>query len=147
MKARYAHTNIVARDWKRLGRFYEEVFGCVFVPPERDHHGDWADALTRVPGARVRGGHWRLPGVEGVTLEIFSYNVAEAAPVPAINRPGLAHLAFEVEDVPAAREAVLKAGGRDYGALVTRAVPGAGTITLVYMTDPEGNIIELQKWS
>jgi catechol-2,3-dioxygenase len=25
-------------------------------------------------------------------------------------------------------------------------VAGAGTITFVYLTDPEGNILELQRW-
>ena len=32
------------------------------------------------------------------------------------------------------------------GDLVTLDIPGAGRLTLVYMTDPEGNIIELQRW-
>jgi predicted enzyme related to lactoylglutathione lyase len=149
VKARYAHTNIVARDWKRVARFYEEVFGCVFVPPERDLHGPHTDALTRLTGARVRGGHFRLPGHgdRGPTLEIFEYNQAAAGETPAINRPGLAHLAFEVDDVAAASRAVLEAGGRAYGETITFPIPKAGTITVVYMTDPEGNIVELQHWS
>jgi catechol-2,3-dioxygenase len=29
---------------------------------------------------------------------------------------------------------------------VTIDIKGAGRLTLIYMTDPEGNIIELQKW-
>ena len=37
-------------------------------------------------------------------------------------------------------------GGRDVGKLVTLDIAGAGKLTLIYMTDPEGNIIELQKW-
>ncbi len=149
LKARYAHTNVVARDWRGLARFYEEVFGCVFIPPERNARGPWADDVTGISGVHVRGGHLRLPGWgdAGPTLEIFEYNKPAEGPEPAVNRPGLAHLAFVVDDVAAAREAVLRAGGRDYGKLVTTEVPGAGTITLVYMADPEGNIIELQKWS
>ena len=147
--ARYAHTNLVARDWRALVRFYEEVFGCVFLPPERDHHGPWVEDVTGVAGARVRGGHLRLPGYGegGPTLEVFQYDRPEKGPPPAVNRPGLAHLAFEVEDVEAARREVLRAGGRDYGKTATVKVPGKGTITLVYMTDPEGNIVELQRWS
>lgn len=149
LAARYGHTNIVARDWRALARFYQDVFGCTPVPPERDHQGAWVADLTGVPGARVSGVHLRLPGHgdHGPTLEIFGYNHIAEGPPPAINRPGLAHLAFQVDDVPAAREEVLKAGGRDYGKLITTKVPGAGTITLIYMTDPEGNIIELQRWT
>jgi len=33
------------------------------------------------------------------------------------------------------------------GDLVTAEIAGAGNITFVYMTDPEGNIIELQNWA
>ena len=39
--ARYVHTNLIARDWRELARFYVEVFGCELVPPERD---------SRIPG-------------------------------------------------------------------------------------------------
>ena len=44
------------------------------------------------------------------------------------------------------REEILKWGGRDYGKLATIDIPGAGRLTLIYMTDPEGNIVELQRW-
>ena len=37
--ARYAHTNLVARDWRALAAFYTDLFGCRFVPPERDDAG------------------------------------------------------------------------------------------------------------
>jgi len=101
-----------------------------------------------VPGAEVRGVHLRLPGYgdDGPTLEIFQYNIAQKRLETAINRPGLAHLAFEVDDVEAARDEVITAGGECVGELVTVGIPDAGRIMFVYMTDPEGNIIELQKW-
>lgn len=147
MKAKYKHTNIVARDWRKLAAFYEWVFGCEPVPPERAAVGEWVERCTGVPGAEVHGFHLRLPGYgdDGPTLEIFQYNKMKKRPQTAINRPGLAHLAFEVEDVDAAREQVLAAGGYCVGELVTVDIP-AGTITFIYVTDPEGNIIELQKW-
>jgi catechol 2,3-dioxygenase-like lactoylglutathione lyase family enzyme len=63
-----------------------------------------------------------------------------------IHRTGFGHLAFQVEDVESARQAVLAAGGGQYGDLVSVPVQGAGTVTFVYVTDPEGNIIELQRW-
>ena len=37
MKAKYKHTNIVARDWQKLAEFYEDVFGCARLLPERHH--------------------------------------------------------------------------------------------------------------
>jgi hypothetical protein len=39
MDARYGHTNLVARDWRRLAGFYVDPFGCVPVPPERAYPG------------------------------------------------------------------------------------------------------------
>jgi len=39
MKAPYKHTNIIAKDWERLAKFYEDAFGCVRVPPERHLSG------------------------------------------------------------------------------------------------------------
>lgn len=149
VKAKFVHTNLVAKDWKKLAKFYEEVFGCIPVPPERNLSGQWLEDCTGVPEVRIHGVHLRLPGYsdEGPTLEVFQYNEEEERPKTAVNRPGFAHIAFAVDDVEAAREAVLAAGGGEYGQLVTVEISGAGKITVVYLTDPEGNIIELQHWS
>jgi predicted enzyme related to lactoylglutathione lyase len=149
MRARYRHTNIVAEDWRKLADFYERVLGCTPVPPERASSAEWVEKCTAVPGAGIRGIHLRLPGCgeDGPTLEIFEYNKAKNRLETAINRPGFAHMAFEVDDVEAARDEVLAAAGACVGDLVKVEIAGAGTITFVYMTDPEGNIIELQKWA
>ena len=150
--ARYGHTNVIARDWRRLASFYETVFGCSPVPPERDYSGDLAERGTGVPDAAFRGVHLRLPGhgAEGPTLEIYSYaaNVDPAA-APAANRVGWGHIAFMVDDVASARSAVLEAGGRPLpGAeVVTTRTADGRRVTWCYLADPEGNLIELQSWS
>ncbi len=149
MIRKYTHTSLVAADWRRLADFYTRVLGCEPLPPERDLSGSWLEAGTGVPEARIRGVHLLLPGhgKDGPTLEIFQYDQPAAGQAPAVNRPGLAHLAFAVDDVATAREAVLAAGGREVGELVTADIPGRGSITFAYVTDPEGNILELQRWS
>jgi predicted enzyme related to lactoylglutathione lyase len=149
INARYVHTNLIAQDWRGLARFYEQVFGCIPVPPERDLTGPWLDEATAVPDAHIRGLHLRLPGYgeQGPTLEIFQYNHLEQKPETAVNRPGFGHIAFAVDDVEAARAAVLAAGGSEVGKVVSLAIPGAGAVTFVYLTDPEGNVIELQCWT
>ncbi|MFC1858804.1 VOC family protein [Thermodesulfobacteriota bacterium] len=150
VKARFVHTNLVARDWKRLAAFYERVFGCVRVPPERNLSGEWLERATRISGAQIQGIHLRLPGSgneKGPTLEIFQYNHAQPSQEPALNRPGFAHIAFAVEDVAAATDAVIATGGSVVGDHVTVEIPAAGIITFVYAADPEGNVIELQQWA
>jgi predicted enzyme related to lactoylglutathione lyase len=139
---------LVARDWKRLAEFYQRVFDCVPVSSERDHHGAKFEALTARRAAHARGRHLRLPGhgESGPTLEIFEFEHGEEVLRPEIARPGFAHIAFEVPDVQKKREEVMTAGGRDYGEIVTIDIPGAGRLTLCYICDPEGNIIELQTW-
>ncbi len=148
MPIRYAHTNIICADWRKIARFYQDVFKCVFVPPERDQRGEWLARGTGVPGAALQGVHLRLPGYgdDGPTLEIYSYENMLDKPEPAANRQGFGHLAFEVDDVAATLEMVMANGGRLIGEVITREVPGAGTITFAYAADPEGNILEIQKW-
>jgi predicted enzyme related to lactoylglutathione lyase len=149
IQARYAHTNLVAHDWKRLADFYTEAFGCEPMPPERKLSGEWLARGTGVPGARLQGIHLRLPGHgdKGPTLEIFQYHEARERLEPAANRPGFGHIAFVVDDVEAAQEKVMAAGGGALGEIASAEVEGAGLVTFTYVTDPEGNIVELQHWS
>jgi predicted enzyme related to lactoylglutathione lyase len=149
INARYVHTNLIACDWQALAGFYQDVLGCVPVPPERDLAGPDLETGTGIPGAHLRGLHLRLPGCgdQGPTLEIFSYNLLADRPPTAVNRPGFGHIAFSVNEVASAREAVLAAGGKPVGQVVTLAMPGGARVTWCYVTDPEGNVIELQSWS
>jgi len=149
MQAKYVHTNLIARDWKKLADFYTNVFGCSFVPPERDYQGDELDAGTGLKGAHMTGVHLRLPGYDGngPTLEIYHYNQLDYGPIPAVNRPGFGHIAFEVDDVQEAQNIVKANGGGIIGEIVTLTTKVGTKVTWCYMTDPEGNIIELQSWS
>jgi catechol 2,3-dioxygenase-like lactoylglutathione lyase family enzyme len=147
--ARYGHTNLIADDWRRLADFYERVFGCEPVPPERDYAGSDLERGTGVPGAALRGIHLRLPGwgSEGPTLEIYSYSDQVNGGERRANRTGWGHIAFGVDDVADARRAVLDAGGGTVGDVVTLETSDSRRVTWCYVTDPEGNIVELQSWS
>lgn len=110
MKIKYAHTNIIAKDWISLSAFYQRVFGCKPVPPRRDIKGEWIDKLTNMKDVHITGEHLSLPGYEEFlpTLEIFSYNTKDNTNPKGINTAGLAHLAFEVEDVESLLEFLIK---------------------------------------
>jgi len=149
IRAKYVHTNLIARDWKRLVRFYCEVFSCEPKGPERDLSDTWLDRVNAVPNAHIRGVHLRLPGFDhdDPTLEIFSYDQPIERDLPRANECGFAHIAFAVDDVDEALQAVIAAGGGAVGEIASAKVDGVGLLRVVYARDPEGNIVELQKWS
>jgi len=143
---RFAHVNLIAKDWRRLAAFYESVFDCKRVPPERDLSGQWLDKATGVDGAKITGIHMRLPGGgdAGPTLEIFQYDNGPEIRTITPHTPGFAHIAFAVDNVAETAKGVFRDGGRPVGELTMRQIAGVGLLTMWYVSDPEGNIIELQ---
>lgn len=148
MNVVYGHTNVISRDWKRLAQFYVDVFQCSPKPPERDLAGRWLDDLTAIDKVEIRGIHLTLPGFgpSGPTLEIFEYGANKTNRDKAINAEGFGHIAFAVDDVEECLRRVLERGGSVVGEVVHGDVAGVGPIHMVYARDPEGNIVEIQKW-
>jgi glyoxylase I family protein len=147
MGARLNHANIVAHDPERLGTFYVEVFGCVRFGPDRHLSGDYLERGMGLPGARVDGFFLRFPGHgdDGPALEIFS--LAELQPgTSVVNRPGLMHLCFNVDDIHETVRRILAGGGRLQGEIVEAEVKGVGTASFVNTRDPEDNVVELLQW-
>jgi predicted enzyme related to lactoylglutathione lyase len=147
MNARFKHINIIAADWDALAKFYEEVFGCVRIPPESRISDPWLAKGTGVPGAGLRGLKLTLPGCDagGPLLEIFQFDEEEQNPPAKANRHGFGHLAFEVEDVKGALKEVIAHGGADLGEVTTHT-DARGAFTFVFATDSEGNALELTNW-
>ena len=145
---RYAHTNLIAKDVSRMISFYRDVFGCRSIGQTRDLSGEWVDRLTGIPGAHLFGEHLALPGFDegGPTLEIFGYDAVLSHTAGAVNASGFTHIAFAVDDVAEKLQQLLAYGGGQIGELVESHYADGRTITVVYATDPEGNIIELQSW-
>ena len=145
---KFVHTNIIAKDWKKLSRFYQNVFGCKPVEFQRDLSGEWLEQLTGIKDVRLVGEHLALPGYDGElpTLEIFSYNeITQENEVP-INRTGIRHIAFEVEDIDSVLQKALQEGAEQLGEKVTKEYPNNTIAAFLYIRDIEGNIIELQNW-
>lgn len=145
---RYVHTNIIAKNASKLINFYKTVFHCKSINETRDLRGEWLDRLTGLNEAHIIGEHLLLPGYgkDHPTLEIFSYDTLKETTFAEINRPGIAHIAFEVDDVEATLKEIISAGGSSVGELVTAPYPDGLEAVFVYAKDPEGNIIELQSW-
>ncbi len=145
---RYVHTNIIAQNVDKLIDFYKTVLHCKSIGETRDLKGEWLDRLTGLNGAHIIGEHLLLPGYgdDHPTLEIFSYDMLKETVPAEINRPGIAHLSFEVDDVEKTLKEIICAGGKSVGELVTAPYPDGLEAVFVYAQDPEGNIIELQSW-
>ena len=144
---RYVHTNIISGDWKKLSKFYIEVFGCKLVPPVRKQEGQWLERGTGLNDAKLEGAHLLLPGwgEDGPTLEIHQYSVIESQNAINPNRRGYAHIAFEVDDLEDTLNRIINAGGSANGEISHCIIEGKGEISFVYTRDPEGNLIEIQK--
>ena len=149
VEMKFAHTNIVCRDWKQLSTFYVKTFHCEVIPPIRKQSGEWLESGTGLKGASLEGVHLLLPGhgKSGPTLEIYQYRTFEDQAEIAPNKRGIGHIAFEVDDVLATLADVVENGGSEFGSTTKRRVEGVGEITFTYCRDPEGNLIELQRWT
>ncbi|MDO5520864.1 MAG: VOC family protein [bacterium] len=146
---RYVHTNIIAKDVANLIAFYKQVFRCRSIGETRNLQGEWLDKMTSLNHTHITGEHLLLPGYEDEhpTLEIFSYDEMKSRMPAEINRLGITHIAFEVDNVEETLAKVIEHGGKAYGELVKADYPNDMEAIFVYAQDPEGNIIELQSWS
>lgn len=149
MNIKYVHTNLIAKDWKKLSKFYIDVFDCIPLYPERDLSGEWIEKMTNICSVRLRGIHLSLPGYEnGPTLEIFEYDPNNLRSSDSqINQQGFGHIAFHVDVVEDLVDKLIKNGGKMLSKIIHKDYEGIGLLTAVYAQDPEGNFIEIQNWS
>jgi len=144
----YSHTNLIAKDVEKIIAFYTNVLGCRSIGQKRDLSGSWVDRLTGIPGAHIFGEHLLLPSYDqgGPTLEVFGYDTVISHTAPGVNASGFTHIAFAVDSVADTLKTVLAHGGGQIGELVETRYADGRVLTVVYATDPEGNILELQSW-
>lgn len=142
MLVRFDQVKILAGDLDSLVGFYEEALGCVTVVPPLATDNIVARGAG-VPEATVTLAALRLPGrgKHGPVLELYS--VEGEVPEEWDYRPGNGQLAFEVDDLEAAIGKVISAGGSSLGEVVEWEAPSGSVARFIYLSDPEGNIIDL----
>jgi len=145
---KYIHTNLTVEDLEGISEFYQKVFGCIPVRSPDDLDGQWVEDITAVKNAAIRYVHLTLPGYgpEGPELELIQYRNEVSHPEKISNCSGYGHIAFSVDDVQDVLQKIVQEGGGVIGEVVKTEVPNRGVLTEVYVTDPEGNIIELQHY-
>ncbi|MGP1256503.1 MAG: VOC family protein [Kiloniellales bacterium] len=141
---RFTHVSMVARDADKLAGFYKKMFGCKGRRPPRTLSGEKVSRGNGLPNSEIYSVWLTLPGVEGPFLEILEYSDTLDRPTPSVNAPGYGHISFEVEDIRAMFSTVIQAGGQPLGE-ITDLGSTETPFLVVYMRDPEGNVIELEQ--
>lgn len=141
---RFLHVSVTARDADALSGFYREALGFTERRPPKRLRGEAVSRGNGLPNSDIYAIWLNLPDEHGPFLEIMEYIEAAERSLPAVNEPGYAHLAFEVRDLQATIEKVLRSGGSMQGEVTNFATQQQPHL-IVYVRDPEGNILELEQ--
>lgn len=124
---------LATSDPERLARFYQDAFGCEVIRP-----------LTKLESPAWRGVGasdslisiliMSLPGEANMSLELITGTGLGT---------GSGILTFYVDDLEAAVEKVIAAGGSHRGEVVEFMAAIGSPFRFVFMMDPEGNVVDL----
>jgi lactoylglutathione lyase len=141
---RLSHAGICVSDLERSLRFYCGALG--FRPAEVYEVGEEFGRLMELDGVRLRSQFIDSEG--GVRLELlyFASPVADGMRTRRpLNRYGLSHLSFHVDDVGTVAEKIRRFGGEVHDHTRTTVGKDGGAPDFVYCSDPDGTRIELMK--
>lgn len=139
-----AHINLVARDAKRLAAFYVDVFGCKPLRELRILSGELVGRGNGLPNCEICSIWLKLPGTESPFLEIHQHKITHDRNEPRVNEPGFGHLSFQMEDIGSILAKIIEVGGSRIGEIVNFGTADRPFL-IVYVRDPEGNILELEQ--
>jgi catechol 2,3-dioxygenase-like lactoylglutathione lyase family enzyme len=135
----FVHIGLVVEDLDETVRFLAAL-GLDCGKPGT-FSGEWIDRIIGLENVTVEVVMARGPDgsdvFEVVRFQSPSAGAQEAA--PAANRPGLRHIAFQVDDVRGVVDRVREAGWKTVGEIVDFQ----STFLLCYVRGPEGLIVEL----
>ena len=138
------HISLTAKDADRLSAFYRSVFGCHDIRPPMMLSGDRVSKGNGLPNAQIYAIWLAFPSAADPFLEILQYTQTENRPLPRVNEPGFGHIAFEVANLQETLTAILDNGGSLQGE-ITNFGTEASPYLIIYVRDPEGNILELEQ--
>jgi catechol 2,3-dioxygenase-like lactoylglutathione lyase family enzyme len=139
-KLRVSHIGICVSDWRRSLRFYHDVLGFRYVH-EIERSGEPSSTLLQLEAVDFRALYLER---EGVRIELLHYeqpgHTHGEIPRP-MNQLGLTHLSLRVDDLDALLRELAEA---EVDVLEpTRIDVAPAKVKAVFITDPDGTLIEL----
>jgi catechol 2,3-dioxygenase-like lactoylglutathione lyase family enzyme len=136
------HVGFTVKSLERSTEFYRDILGMEEVfsyNPQAAYIG----TLTGYPKVNLKSRILRLPGVE-LFLELLEYSEIKSVKIDHGNgNPGIAHIAFYVDDLDSMYEKLSLLGVESVSLPVVPTMgPNRGG-KAVYMVDPDGYRIEL----
>jgi catechol 2,3-dioxygenase-like lactoylglutathione lyase family enzyme len=135
----FHHVAVRVADIERATRFYVEgLAGKVRTSPGRHEDAFASVVMGGTPNARFKVNHIDIPAG---CVELFEF-LEPVKPTGTFSPSDAAqlHFAIQVDDVAAALARVEAAGGKRYWPEITDI---GGGYSAIYVTDPDGNVIEL----
>jgi len=139
-----SHVSITAYDANKLAQFYVNALEMRVLRPATRLRGAVISRGNGLPNSDITCLWLRFPDTNQPFLEIMTYNNCLVEPPRAVNAPGLAHLAIEVDDVNCTVERIVHFGGSLQGDIVNLGSQERPSYC-VYVRDPEGNVLELEQ--
>jgi catechol 2,3-dioxygenase-like lactoylglutathione lyase family enzyme len=135
----FVHIGLVVEDLDETVRFFELLgFDCgkpgVFS-------GEWIDRIVGLENVTVETVMVRTPNGSDIfeVVRFLSPSADAQEPAPAVNRPGLRHVAFKVDDVRGVVDRIREGGWETVGEIVAYQ----NMFLLCYVRGPEGLIVDL----
>ena len=152
------HCNLNVRNLEQSYRFYHDILGldptAYLAPAELQpaSNGSLGDALGNPDGSAFTEGHMRfaatLMGVRSDSrspIDVLEWAVPRpyGEPYPSPTHLGIMRVAFEVDDIEAARARLLLTGHAPVGPIETWDMGEFGVRKVVIFKDPDGIMLEL----
>jgi catechol 2,3-dioxygenase-like lactoylglutathione lyase family enzyme len=141
MTASYSHLGICVSDLERSLRFYCGALG--FAEVAAHEVGPEFGGLMELDELQLSS---RMIHNNGATVELLGYGSPAVEGEPGrrpMNRLGLTHLSFRVDDLEAVAARIEEFGGQVVATTRTTLDLGGTALDFVYCTDPDGVRIEL----
>ena len=138
------HISLTARNADRLAAFYRDAFQFEERRLPKRLSGEIVARGNGLPNSDIYVIWLSMTEVSDPFLEIMEYTETVDRPRPSVNEPGFGHLAFEVRDLNETVQKVLQLGGSLQGE-ITDFGTAEEPVLIVYVRDPEANIIELEQ--